>query len=162
MAPYPPKADDLGHDMQILLTNNVEKLGKIGEIVSVADGYARNYLFPKRLATLVNPANVKELELRRRKQEAKERKEREDFGKLAEGLSGLELSIAVKATEEGRLFGSITPAQIVEELSRRGYNLEEKVVIMKEHIKECGNYEVTLSLHPGVQTLVKLSVVRES
>lgn len=148
--------------MQILLTNNIEKLGKIGDVVNVADGYARNYLFPKGLATLVNPANVKELELRRRKQEAKERKEREDYKKLADELSGLEFSIAAKATEEGRLFGSITPAQVIEELSRKGYNLEEKVVIMKEHIKECGNYEVTLSLYPGVQTLVKLSVVRES
>lgn len=148
--------------MQVLLISNIEKLGKIGDVVKVTDGYARNYLFPKRLATLVSPATIREVELRRCREEARERKEREDFKKLAEELSGLEFSMTIKATEEGRLFGSITPAQVVEELSRRGYNLEEKVVVMKEHIKECGNYEVTLSLYPGIQTRIKLSVVREA
>lgn len=147
--------------MNVLLRRNVEKLGMAGDIVAVADGYARNFLFPKGLATTVTPANIKEVEIRKKKEALREKLAREGLSKLAGELSGFEFSIAVKANEEGRLFGSVTPATIAEELARRGYPVEEGYVRLDEHIKECGAYDVTLDLYPGIKTQIKLYVVRE-
>lgn len=147
--------------MQVLLRKEVAKLGKIGDVVDVADGYARNYLLPNGLAARATPGAAREIEVLKRKEEARRRQELEGLKKLAEELSGMELSLAANATEEGRLFGSIGPPQISEELRRRGYPVEDKAVSLEEHIKECGAYEVTIVLYPGVKSKVKLSVVRE-
>ncbi|MFQ5957579.1 MAG: 50S ribosomal protein L9 [Candidatus Brocadiales bacterium] len=147
--------------MKVLLRKNVDKLGAIGDVVAVADGYARNFLFPKGLATTVTPANAKEVEIRKKKEAVKEKLAREGLSKLAGELSGFEFSIAVKANEEGRLFGSVTPANIAKELTRRGYPVDEHYVRLAEHIKDCGTYDVPLDLYPGIKTQVKLFVVRE-
>lgn len=147
--------------MEVLLRKDVKKLGAAGDIVKVADGYARNFLFPKGLATTVTPANIREVEIRKKKEAIKEKLAREGLSKLAGELSGFEFSIAVKANEEGRLFGSVTPATIAEELTRRGYPVEEGYVCLEEHIKECGSYDIVLDLYPGINTKVKLFVVRE-
>lgn len=147
--------------MKILLRKNVEKLGGMGDTVTVADGYARNYLFPKGLATTVTPANAKEVETRKRKESLDAKLAKDGLSKLAQELSGFEFSIAVKTNEEGRLFGSITPANIVEELGRRGYSVEETAIALEEHIKECGTYDVPLDLYPGIKTQIKLFVVKE-
>ncbi len=147
--------------MKILLRKSVEKLGNIGEVVYVADGYARNFLFPKGLATTVSPANAKEIEAKKRKEVVKEKLAKEGLVQLAKELSGAEFSLAVKANEDGRLFGSIGPAIIAEELVRRGHSVEEDFVLLEEPIKECGTYDVTLDLYPGINTQVKLFVVRE-
>lgn len=147
--------------MKVLLRKNVEKLGRIGDVVAVADGYARNFLFPKGLAATVTPANAKEVEVRRRKEELKEKLTKEELGKLAQELAGFEFSIATKANEEGRLFGSVAPVNVAEELARRGYSVDENSVRLEEHIKQCGTYDVTLDLYPGIKTQVKLFVVRE-
>ncbi len=147
--------------MKVLLRRNVDKLGRTGDIVTVADGYARNFLLPRGLATTVTPANIKAVEARKRKEALEEKSTREGLSKLAEELSGFEFSIAVKANEEGRLFGSVSPADVARELARRGYSVEEDSVRLEEHIKECGTYDVTLDLYPGINTKVKLFVVRE-
>ncbi len=147
--------------MKVLLRKNVEKLGSMGDIVTVADGHARNFLFPKGLAATVTPANAREVEIRKRKEALKQKLAKEGLSKLAKELSGFEFSIAAKANEEGRLFGSVAPANIAGELTRRGYSVDENSVCLKEHIKECGTYDVTLDLYPGVKTQVKLFVVRE-
>lgn len=147
--------------MKVLLRKNVEKLGKMGNVVTVSDGYARNFLFPNGLAATVTTANTKEVEIQRRKEELKEKLTKEQLSKLAKDLSGFEFSIATKANEEGRLFGSVAPANIAEELVRRGYAVDEKSVRLEEHIKQCGTYGVTLDLYPGIKAQVKLFVVRE-
>ncbi|MFQ5861569.1 MAG: 50S ribosomal protein L9 [Candidatus Brocadiales bacterium] len=147
--------------MKVLLRKNVEKLGRVGDIVAVADGYARNFLFPKGMATTVTPANVKEAGIRKRKETLKEKLAKEGLSKLVGELTGFEFSIAAKANEEGRLFGSVAPADIAEELTRRGYPVDENSVCLEEHIKECGTYDVTLDLYPGIKTQVKLFVVGE-
>ncbi len=147
--------------MKILLRKSVEKLGDIGEVVHVADGYARNFLFPRGLATTATPANAKEIEIKKRKEGLKKKLAKEGLGQLSKELSGLELSIAVKANEDGRLFGSIGPAIIAEELVRRGHSVEEGFVRLEETIKECGTYDVILDLYPGINTQIKLFVVRE-
>ncbi|MEE9558081.1 MAG: 50S ribosomal protein L9 [Candidatus Brocadiales bacterium] len=147
--------------MKVLLRKNIEKLGSMGDVVAVADGYARNFLFPKGFATTATSANAKEVEIRKRKEALNTKLAKDGLGKLAKELAGFEFSIAAKAHEEGRLFGSVTPAGIAEELVRRGYSVEEDFVRLEEHIKECGTYDVTLDLYPGIKTQVKLFVVKE-
>lgn len=147
--------------MKVILRKNIEKLGKTGDVVAVADGYARNFLFPKGLATTVTAANIKDVEIRKKKEILKEKLAREGQSKLAGELSGFEFSIAAKANEEGRLFGSVSPADIAGELTRRGYPVDENYIRLEDHIKDCGTYDVTLDLYPGIKTQVKLFVVRE-
>ncbi len=147
--------------MQVILMQDIPKLGHIGDIVEVANGYARNYLLPRGMATTVNPAKIQEAQVRKKKEEARIEKERKDFQTLARELSQLELTISAKATNEGKLFGSISPSIIAQELSKRGYQVEESTVTLEENIKECGTYTVPLNFQHGVTAQVKLSVVKE-
>ncbi len=147
--------------MQVILLQDVEKLGSLGDIVDVANGYARNYLLPKRLACLVNAGRLQEVQLKKKKEETKRAKEIKDLRLLAKQLSGLEITLTAKTTEEGRLFGSITQALIAQELSTKGYSVEESAIAMEEHIKECGTYDILLNFGHGVTASIKLSVVKE-
>lgn len=147
--------------MQVILMKNIEKLGTIGDIVNVANGYARNYLLPMGLATLVNPGKIQEAQTRKKKEETRRAKEREDLQALATELSGKEFTLIVKATKEGKLFGSISPALITQELSKKGYSVEESAVTLEENIKECGTYPILLNLKHGVTAKINLSVLKE-
>lgn len=147
--------------MQVILMKDVEKLGSIGDIVNVANGYARNYLLPRGLATVVTQAKVQEAQIRKKKEEARRETERKELQTLARQLSGKELTLRVKATEEGKLFGSISPALIAQELSKEGYPVGESAVALEENIKECGAHTVTLDLKHGITAQIRLSVVKE-
>ena len=147
--------------MQVILMKNVEKLGSVGDIVNVSNGYARNYLLPRGLVAMVSPARVQEAQIRKKKEETRVEKERKDFHTLAQGLSGQEFTLKAKATDEGKLFGSISPSVITQELSKKGYTVEESAVALEENIKECGTYTVLLNFQPGVTAQIKLSVVKE-
>lgn len=147
--------------MQVILMKKVENLGDIGDIVNVANGYARNYLLPRGLAALVSPAKIQEAQIRTKKEAAKREKERKDLQVLAKELSGQEFTLMAKATEEGRLFGSIGPALIAQELSKKGYPIEESAVTLQENIKECGTYTIPLDFQPGVTAQIKLFIVKE-
>jgi large subunit ribosomal protein L9 len=147
--------------MQVILMKDVEKLGNIGDIVDVANGYARNYLLPRGLAAAMTQAKVQEAQIRKKKEEARRETERKELQTLAKQLSGKELTLGVKATEEGKLFGSIGPALIAQELSKEGYPVGESAVTLEENIKECGSYTLTLDLKHGITAQIKLSVVKE-
>jgi large subunit ribosomal protein L9 len=150
-----------GVPMQVILMKRVEKLGDTGDIVDVANGYARNYLLPRGLATLVSPSKIQEAQVRKKKEATKREEERKDLQTLAKELSSQELTLRIKATEEGRLFGSISPALIAKELSDRGYTIEETAIALEENIKECGTYTVSLNFQHGVKAQIKLAVVKE-
>ncbi|MBI2469911.1 MAG: 50S ribosomal protein L9 [Planctomycetes bacterium] len=147
--------------MELLLKKNVDKLGRVGDVVKVKEGYARNYLLPKGLATNVSPANLKQIEKEKIKMELQLKEERDRLSGVLEKLSTASCTIPAKANEEGRLFGSITSAQIAEALGREGYPVDPEMVKLDSPIKVCGEFEVTIALNIEMQTRCKVTVVNE-
>jgi large subunit ribosomal protein L9 len=147
--------------MELLLKKNVDKLGRIGDVVKVKKGYARNYLLPKGLATTVSPANLKQIEKEKIKMEFQLKEERERLQEVLEKISTASCTISVKTNEEGRLFGSVTAAQIAEALTKEGYPVDKEMVKIDSPIKVCGVYDVVIALNLELQTRCKVSVMRE-
>jgi len=147
--------------MEVILREDIEKLGHRGQVVKVAPGYARNFLLPKRLAVAATEANKKIVEQEREsylRREAKVKTEAEDLSKLMEGVA---LTVARKAGEEGHLFGSVTAQDIVDALAAKGYTIDRRKVQLDEPIKNVGDYKVPIKLHREVTTNVAVSVVAE-
>jgi large subunit ribosomal protein L9 len=147
--------------MKVILREHVDNLGERGEIVSVAKGYARNFLLPKKLAFEATEGNLKQLEHRRKiwaEHDAQEQKEAEA---LAARLAGVELSCTKKAGESGTLYGSVTSAEVAELLAAQGVELDRKRVLLAEPIKALGSYEIKIKVHRKVEGRIKLDVVAE-
>ncbi|MEP9410622.1 MAG: 50S ribosomal protein L9 [Candidatus Brocadia sp.] len=147
--------------MELLLRKNVDKLGRIGDVVKVKEGYARNYLLPKGLATTVSPANLKQIEKEKIRMELQLKEERERLQGILEKISAASCTISAKANEEGRLFGSVSAAQIADALAKEGYPVEKDMIKLDSPIKVCGVFDVTIALNLELQTKCKVSVVRE-
>jgi large subunit ribosomal protein L9 len=147
--------------MKIILREDVEKLGKAGDVVKVADGYGRNFLIPRRLAVPADVRNLKALEHERRVIEARARKVRRSAEALAEQLSTMSLVIPAKAGEEGKLFGSVTSRDITEALERAGAPVDRKTVLLVDPIKQVGDYRVKVRLAAGITPEISVSVVPE-
>jgi len=146
---------------KIILQEDVEDLGEAGDVVDVKPGYARNYLFPQGFAVQATEGNLRQIrEERRRKQEAADRV-RQRAEDLAEELAGHTLTFNMRAAEEGKLFGSVTAADIAERLQEDGLNVDRDVVDLEEPIKELGVYNIPLELHADVRPEVKVWVVAE-
>ncbi|MBI2932200.1 MAG: 50S ribosomal protein L9 [Planctomycetes bacterium] len=146
--------------MKILLWTDIEKLGKRGEIVDVRDGYARNYLFPRRLASKPTPGMYKEFELEKRRQAKADAKLVSDAKQVAEKIAEVgSVSIEVNTNEEGHLYGSVTPTMISEALRDKGMKVEPKTVEITDQIKQIGTYEVTINLHRDVKPVLKVWVL---
>ena len=147
--------------MQIILQEDVEKLGTRGQLVEVAEGYARNFLLPRKLALEATAGNMKRLEKMRAAFALKEATEKGDAQKLAELLAGVSLEIARKAGENDQLFGSVTPADIAEALAAKGFTVDKRKIALTEPIKLVGEFDVPVKLHREVTLTVKLAVKRE-
>jgi len=147
--------------MQIILQEDVEKLGTRGQLVEVAEGYARNFLLPRKLALEANAGNMKRLEKMRAAFALKEATEKGDAQKLAELLAGVSLEIARKAGENDQLFGSVTPADIAEALAAKGFTVDKRKIALTEPIKLVGEFDVPVKLHREVALTVKLVVKKE-
>jgi large subunit ribosomal protein L9 len=147
--------------MKIILMEDIPTLGKRGEVREVANGYARNYLLPKKMALPATPGNVKNLEHLKRQRERAESKVREAAQAAADRIGGLTLSVATRASEDGRLFGSVTAQDIVEFLEKNQLPVEKRRVQLEEAIKALGEYEVPIRLHQDVAATLKVSVTRE-
>lgn len=146
--------------MEVVLTEEVKKLGFKGELVEVADGYARNYLLPEGMAVRATKQNREKYE--RKQEEIEERKERrkEEAQDLADSLSTLQLTIEMEASEEGTLYGSVTPNEIVEALAEEGHeDISPKQIIMDESLGELGEYTVRVALVETVEAEVEVEVV---
>jgi large subunit ribosomal protein L9 len=147
--------------MQIILQEDVEKLGNRGEVVEVAEGYARNFLLPRKLALEANAGNMKRLEKMRVAFAKKEATEKGDAQKLAELLAGVSLELARKSGENDQLFGSVTNADISEALAAKGYTIDKRKIDLADPIKAIGEFEIPVKLHREVTATVKLSVKKE-
>jgi len=147
--------------MRLVLRKSVEKLGKIGDIVEVADGYGRNYLLPRGLAMHVSQANVARVEAERKVEEKRQEELRARTTELAGRMDGLSLTITAKASEEGHLYGSVGPQMVADALKAEGFDIEPRAISLAEAIKELGVYEVKINLGPDVEPVCKLWVVAE-
>ncbi|MGD1211147.1 MAG: 50S ribosomal protein L9 [Candidatus Acidiferrales bacterium] len=147
--------------MQIILQEDVEKLGTRGQVVEVAEGYARNFLLPRKLALEANAGNMKRLEKMRAAFAMKEATEKEAAQKLAELLAGVALELSRKAGENDQLFGSVTSADISEALAAKGYTVDKRKIVLADPIKLVGEYEIPVKLHREVTASVKLAVKKE-
>jgi large subunit ribosomal protein L9 len=147
--------------MEVILREHVEHLGRRGDVVKVAAGYARNYLLPQKLALTVTDSNRKQIERERKIVEAHEAEERQTSEALAERIGHVELVIARRVGETEALYGSVTTADIAEALGAKGLEIERRRVHLDEPIKQLGEYTIPIRLHRDVTAHVKLAVVKE-
>ncbi len=148
--------------MKILLKKEIKELGNIGDVVDVANGYARNYLLPKKLATVVTKGNITQINFQRLKNEEKRKEEIKNLQSLADEISNISYTITVKTNKEGKLFGSVTASDIAKVLSDKGFQIDEKMVILDVPIKKCDLYNVNVMLHPDVNAQCRVWIVSES
>ncbi len=147
--------------MEVILREDIEKLGARGQVVRVAAGYARNFLLPKRLAVAATESNKKIVEQERHahlRREAKQETEAQDLGKL---LSGVTVTIAQKAGENEQLFGSVTTKDIAEALEKAGYTIDRRKIDLGEPIKQLGEHKIGVKLHKSVTAEVTVRVVKD-
>ena len=146
--------------MKVLLWQDVDKLGKRGETVVVKEGFARNYLFPRKLASIPTPSMQKEFELAKRRAVKQEAALVSDAKAVAEKLGGVaSVSIEVNTNEEGLLYGAVSPSMIAEALKDQGLKVEAKAIEIAEPIKKTGTYEVSVNLHREVKPTLKVWVL---
>lgn len=146
---------------KIILLSDVEALGRRGGLVNVKEGYAANHLLPKGLAVRATGANLKRLESLRNRFEEEEKELAEAARSLSDRLADKSVTIAMKASEEGHLYGSVSVTMIVDALKAEGFEIDPKVVKLAEPIKDIGVYNVPLHLHADVKPEVKVWVVEE-
>jgi large subunit ribosomal protein L9 len=147
--------------MEVILREDIERVGTRGQVVKVANGYARNFLLPKRLAVAATDSNRKIVEQERQahlRREAKQKGEAEDLSKL---LSGVTVVISQKAGESDQLFGSVTSKDVADALAQKNFTIDRRKVLMDEPIKQLGEFKVPVRLHKDVTAEVTVQVVKE-
>ncbi len=147
--------------MEVILRDHVENVGKRGEVVKVADGYARNYLLPRKLALLATPGNLKQIERERVKLDAKEAEEKSGADAIAASMAGVVVTITRRVGETEALYGSVTTADIAEALAKLGHETDKRKLGLREPIKKLGEYTVPLKLHREVTVQLPVRVVAE-
>lgn len=147
--------------MEVILLQDVDSLGKIGETVNVAPGYARNYLIPKKIALKATKGNLKKLDDMKLQDEKSREKDKLNAEALKEKIELVTLTISKPAGEEDKLFGSVTSSDIAAELSMEGIEVDKKKIVIDESIKRLGSYTVSVKLFSEVVASLKLEVVRE-
>jgi large subunit ribosomal protein L9 len=147
--------------MEVILREHVDNLGRRGEIVKVADGYARNYLLPRKLALPATDSNKKHVERERKKLEAREAEEKGQAEAIASRLVSIDIVIARRVGETDQLYGSVTSADIAEFLKDKGFEIDRRKIILPEPLKTVGDHDVPLKLHREVTVPLKVRVVKE-
>jgi large subunit ribosomal protein L9 len=147
--------------MKIVLRSNVDGLGKRGEVLDVSDGYSRNYLIPQGLAMRSTPGAEAEATSMRRVEEQRNAQSRDAAKALAPRIGSTPMVIAARASDEGRLFGSVGATEIIGAAAHAGIEIDRRVVQMDEPIKELGDHSVTLELHPEVKMAISVSVISD-
>jgi large subunit ribosomal protein L9 len=147
--------------MKVILKEDVKNLGKMGDIVNVAEGHARNFLIPQKLAVEAVTGNIKELEHQKKVIQEKAKKQKNSAQTLSEKISSLNLFIEAKAGEEEKLFGSITSMDIAAALKNEGIDIDKKKISVEEPIKRLGSYTVSVKIYPEITTQLNITVIAE-
>jgi large subunit ribosomal protein L9 len=147
--------------MQVILREDIDKLGKIGDLVKVADGYARNFLVPGKKAIEATPKNVHAMDHAKKMVSDRLRKLKKEAAAEADTIKALSLTIKAKTGEEGKLFGSVTSMDIAEAAKAQGVVIDKRKLVLEEPIKRLGDYTITVKLHADITADFKVSVIAE-
>lgn len=147
--------------MKVILTQNVDRLGKTGDVVNVKEGYARNFLIPNKKATIANDGSMKMLDALKKKRVAEEKKILDAAQSLADKISALSLTISAEAGEEDKLFGSVSSDMISQALSAEGIEIDKRDITLEEAIKKLGVYNVSVKVHPEIKATLRVWVVKK-
>ena len=147
--------------MEIILRQAIENLGNPGDVVTVKNGYARNYLLPRGFAFEATPGNLKRIAAERSRLEAAENERRDAASSLAKRLEEVQLTFSARVGEEGKLFGSVTPADIVHQLEAQGFQIEKRQIDLHEPLKTLGVFRVPVRLHAEVKPEIKVWVIKQ-
>ncbi|MBK5934214.1 LSU ribosomal protein L9P [Rhodovulum imhoffii] len=148
--------------MQVILLERVAKLGQMGEVVSVKDGYARNFLLPQGKALRANESNIARFEAEKSQLEARNLETRKEAEALAKKLNGEQFVVIRSASDSGALYGSVTTRDIADAATEAGFSVDRKQVVLNTPIKELGLHDVTVTLHPEVEVTVQVNVARST
>ena len=148
--------------MEVILRDHVDNLGRRGEIVKVADGYARNYLLPRKLALAVTEANKRQIERERKVADVREAEEKQQAETLAQRLTTTEIEIARRVGENATLYGSVTSADIAHALETKGFQVDKRKIVLAEPIKAIGEVTVPLKIHRDVTAQLRVEVVPDT
>ncbi|GFR38206.1 50S ribosomal protein L9 [Insulibacter thermoxylanivorax] len=144
--------------MKVIFLKDVKGQGKKGEVKEVSEGYARNFLIPRGLATVANESNLKQLDQLNKAEQRRKEQEKAEAEQLAGKLKDVTLKFKVKAGEGGRLFGSVTNKQIADELGKQGYKIDRRKILLDDPIRTLGVTKVEIRLHPDVTAVVNVQV----
>lgn len=147
--------------MKVILRQDSESLGKIGDVVTVKDGYARNYLIPRNIVYRATTSSLRALEEEKKQHERQEQKQLKDAEKLGNELEKISITIPMKVGEDDKLFGSVTSQMIADALKEKGFTVDKRTIELEEPIKTLGIFEVPVKLHTKVSAKTKVWVVRE-
>jgi large subunit ribosomal protein L9 len=147
--------------MEVILREDIDKLGARGQVVKVASGYARNFLLPKRLAVAATGANKKIVEQERQAHLRREAKETADAGDLAKLMASVTVTITQKAGENDQLFGSVTSRDIGDALEKQGYTIDRRKILLGDPLRQLGEHKVAIRLHRDVTVEIPVNIVRE-
>lgn len=147
--------------MEVILSQDIQSLGKVGDVVMVKDGYARNFLIPRKLAYRATPANLKRIERQEKKRRAQEEQARQEAEALAERLSKVSCTLSVEVNDLDKLYGSVTEADIAQALEIEGFTVDKKDIVIEKPIDELGIFDVGINLHAGVTAKIRLWVTKK-
>ena len=147
--------------MKVILLDEIEKLGNLGDVVEVKKGYARNYLFPRKLAVEALDKNMKILEERKRKRAQQHARQKQEMEELGRKISNISCTIPMTAGEEDKLYGSVTTEHVAEAFAAEGVKIDKKQIHLPESIRKLGVYQIEVKLHPEVTVQTKVWVVKK-
>lgn len=147
--------------MKVILLETVEKVGKKGDVLNVAPGFARNYLIPRKLAMEVTPSNIKMVEMRQKALKKKEEKERLSYQELIKKLNEVHLEIRRRSSEKDVIFGSVSAADIQAELAKLGFEVDKKKIMLDEPIKRLGTFTIPIKIYHDERAEIKVTVSKE-
>jgi large subunit ribosomal protein L9 len=147
--------------MQVILREDIDKLGKLGDLVKVADGYARNFLVPNKKAIEATPKNLRAMEHAKKMVSDRMRTLKKEATAEADRIKGVSIVIKAKVGEEGKLFGSVTTMDIADAMKAQGVEIDKRKIMLEEPIKRLGDFTVAIKLHSDIAADVKVSVVAE-
>ena len=148
--------------MDIILMENVEKLGQVGDVVKVKNGYARNYLLPRQLGVAATTGNIKRIEKEKIKRLAIDEAQKKEAQQKAESLSKVSLTITVEVNDQEKLYGAVSETEILEALEAEGQKIDKKALVLEKPVDDLGIFEIGVKLHPQVIAKIRLWVTKKS
>lgn len=147
--------------MKVILSQDINRLGKVGDVVKVKDGFARNFLFPQKKAYLATPGNLKKIEFERSRRQAKAQEAKAKAQEVASKIEGVSVTVNVEVNDIDKLYGAVTEAEVSAALKEEGFEIDKKDIIFEKPIEELGIFDVGIKIHPEVMAKIRLWVTKK-